>query len=260
VFALTGSAQQIIHKNVFSQKMNKDVETVVITPNLRRGETYKSVYILHGFSGNPTRTYKKDIPNLSQLAEKYQTIYIIPDGNFSSWYIDSPIDKNSQYETFLSKELIQFIDANYPTKKDREQRGILGWSMGGYGALTVGISNQDIYSLVGSVSGAIDFNRFGESYQQYRVDKVLGELKNLPKRYVVYDKIDEIIPTKQMYFISCGTEDKGVIEMNRDLHLKLTEKKVEHLYTESLGVHNAEYWSKALSDQLTLFNAYFSVN
>ncbi|WP_313383659.1 alpha/beta hydrolase-fold protein [Chishuiella sp.] len=260
MFSFIVSAQQIIHKNVFSKKMNKDVATVIITPNFEQGKTYNSVYILHGFSGNPDRTYKEDIPDLVQLAEKYQTIYIIPDGNFSSWYVDSPVDEKSQYGTFLGKELIQFIDVNYPTKKDQKYRGILGWSMGGYGALSIAISNQNVFSKVGSVSGAIDFNRFGEAYQLYKVDKVLGDLKNVPSEYFIYNKINEIIPSKQMYFISCGTEDKGVIEMNRDLHLKLTNKKIEHLYTESLGVHNAEYWSKALSDQLTLFNKYFNIN
>ncbi|WP_313374056.1 alpha/beta hydrolase-fold protein [Chishuiella sp.] len=124
MFSFIVSAQQIIHKNVFSKKMNKDVAPVIITPNFEQGKTYNSVYILHGFSGNPDRTYKEDIPDLVQLAEKYQTIYIIPDGNFSSWYVDSLIDEKSQYETFLGKELIQFIDNNYPTKKIKSTEGL----------------------------------------------------------------------------------------------------------------------------------------
>lgn len=257
LLSITVSAQQVIHQNVHSDKMNKDVKTIIVSPKLKKGKTYKTVYILHGFSASPERAYKQDVPNLEKLSEKFQTIYILPDGNYSSWYIDSPINSKSQYETFIGEELVRFIDANYPTKKEKHSRGILGWSMGGYGALSIGLAKQETFSAVGSICGALDFNQFGESYHNYQVDQVLGDFTKLPARYFMFNKIEQMKSSDQYYIVDCGTEDTEMIGMNRDFHTLLTKEKIEHLYIESPGVHNAAYWRKAIVNQLSLFNENF---
>lgn len=256
--SLSISAQKIIHKNVYSKKMNKEIETVIITPKFVNGKKYKTIYILHGYSGNPDRTYKQDIPDLVTKSQKYKTIYVLPNGNFNSWYVDSPVDKTSQYQTFIGKELVDYIDANYPTTQNRKSRGILGWSMGGYGATNIGITYQNTFSIVGSTCGALDFTRFGESFHNYQVDKVLGEFKNLSKQYLTFDKTKQMHSSNQFYIFDCGTEDAQMIAMNRDFHKLLTNEKIEHLYIESPGAHDTEYWSKALSNQLVLFENYFN--
>lgn len=257
-FSFSISAQQIIHKKVWSKKMNKDIETVIITPKLTKGASYKTIYILHGYSGTPDRTYKQDIPDLVTKSQQFNTIYVLPDGNYNSWYVDSPIDKASQYQTFIGKELVDFIDANYPTIQNRKSRGILGWSMGGYGALNIGVYYQNTFSIVGSSCGALDFNRFGENFHNYQVDTVLGEFKVLPKTYFTFDKISTMELANQFYILDCGTEDQQMIDMNRDFHTLLTNKKIEHFYTESPGGHDPKYWNKSLSNQLALFENYFN--
>jgi len=256
--SLSISAQDIIHKKVFSKKMDKEIETVIITPKLVTGKTYKTIYILHGYSGNPDRTYKEDIPDLASKAQKYNTIYVLPDGNFNSWYVDSPINKSSQYQTFIGKELIEYMDANYPTIQNRKFRGILGWSMGGYGAINIGVAYKNSFSIVGSSCGALDFNRFGENFHNYQADKVLGEFKSLPKEYFTFDKINQMALANQVYILDCGIDDNQMIGMNRDFHQLLTNKKIEHLYIESLGGHDPKYWNKSLSNQLALFENYFN--
>lgn len=257
--SLSISAQDIIHKKIFSAKMKKDIETVIITPKLKKGATYKTVYILHGYSGNPDRTYTKDIPDLVSKSEMYQTIYVLPNGNFNSWYVDSPVDKTSQYQTFIGKELVEYIDSNYPSIKNRKFRGILGWSMGGYGATNIGITYKNTFSIVGSTCGALDFNRFGENFHNYQVDKFLGEYKNLPQEYLTFNKADKMKESNQFYFFDCGTEDAQMIDMNRDFHQLLTNQKIEHFYIESRGGHDTNYWSKALSNQLALFENQFNI-
>ena len=61
----------------------------------------------------------------------------------------------------------------------------------------------------------------------------------------------------QSYILDCGTEDELMIDLNRNFHKILTDKKINHFYTESLGKHDTEYWSKALSNQLCMFQNYF---
>ncbi|MFH6995004.1 alpha/beta hydrolase [Flavobacterium sp. FlaQc-48] len=256
--SLSVSAQHIIHKKVFSKKMNKEIPTVIITPKLVDGKTYKTIYILHGYSGNPDRTYKEDIPDLVSKSQKYNTIYILPDGNFNSWYVDSPVDASSQYQTFIGKELVEYIDASYPTTQNRKFRGILGWSMGGYGALNIGVFYQNTFAVVGSSCGALDFNRFGKNFHHYQVDKVLGDFKSLPKQYFTFDKTKEMASSDQLYILDCGTDDTQMIDMNRDFHHLLSNEKIEHFYIESPGGHDPKYWNKSLSAQLALFENYFN--
>ncbi|WP_312305181.1 alpha/beta hydrolase-fold protein [Chryseobacterium sp.] len=261
VFVLTVctqlSAQKIIHQEIFSPRMNKKIKTIIITPDIQPQTTYPSVYILHGFSGNPDRTIKQDIPDLVQKAQEYKTIYVLPDGNYSSWYVDSSIVKDSQYQTFIGKELVEFIDKNYPVKAEKKFRGILGWSMGGYGATNIGVIYNKTFGIVGSSCGALDFNSFGQGYAKYMVDKVLGPLLSMNPVFLTDSKIKLMAEAGQHYIFDCGTEDVQMIGMNRNFHKKLTESKIQHLYIESLGIHDDKYWSRSLSEQLTLFDKYF---
>lgn len=251
------AAQKVVKTKIHSAKMDKNIETIIITPDMQDGINYKTVYILHGYSGNPTRTAQEDIPDLIQKAKTFQTIYVLPDGNFNSWYVDSPIDPHAQYTTFIGNELVSYIDHHYPTQQNRNARGILGWSMGGYGALHIGIAYPQTFSIVGSSCGALDFDRFGQAYLQYQVDKVLGDYKNLNDVDRIYSNEDKMKHNKQRYILDCGTEDLQMLEMNRTFHKHLTDKNIEHLYIESKGGHDTAYWSKSLSQQLALFQNYF---
>ena len=102
--------------------MKKEISTIIVAPDIKPHQQYKTVYILHGYSGNPERTLKQDIPDLQAKAKAFNTIYILPDGNYNSWYVDSPVDKKSQYKTFIGSELVQYIDGHYPTKAEKIQR------------------------------------------------------------------------------------------------------------------------------------------
>lgn len=53
-------------------------------------------------------------------------VFVLPDGNYDSWYIDSP---NLKYETFIAKELTGFIQKNYHS--DQSKTALMGWSMMG---------------------------------------------------------------------------------------------------------------------------------
>jgi len=254
---LSVDAQHIVHQQVYSTKMHKNIDAIIVTPEIQEGVRYRTVYILHGYSGNPTRTIEQDIPALSQKAAAFQTIYIIPDGNYNSWYVDSPIDTQQQYTTFIAEELVGYIDHNYPTQANKTSRGLLGWSMGGYGALHIGVAYPQIFSIVGSSCGAIDFNRFGKGYQGYQVNRVLGELKDLSPSFRIYNNVDKMAHSGQHYILDCGTEDVQMLEMNRSLHQQLTAQNIDHLYIESPGGHDTAYWSKSLANQLVLFHQYF---
>lgn len=59
------------------------------------------------------------VPELSKYADTYQTLIVCPDGGYSSWYFDSPIDTTFRYETHVATELVNFMDKNYRTIADK---------------------------------------------------------------------------------------------------------------------------------------------
>lgn len=250
-FGFTASAQKVDTLSVHSPSMKKSVNTIVVSPS--NEINLPTVYILHGYSGYPERTLQKDIPSLLELSVKYKMIFVLPDGNYDSWYIDSPIS-NSKYETFIASELAKFIDLKYETEKSK--KAIIGWSMGGHGALYLGLRHPEIFSGIGSICGAIDFIPYGK---EYGVTKILGSNQKDWENYTALSQVNKIKKTGQKILISCGINDV-FIEQNRRLHETLQNLNVEHYYIETAGMHNADYWSVAAKHQIYLMNEYFREN
>ena len=101
-----------------SRSMAKNIKTVVILPKGYSTDTkYPVLYLLHGYSGNYSNWVKHS--NVAALADQYGYMIVCPDGGYGSWYWDIKNDRNYQYETFVAKELIDYIDGHYATVQDR---------------------------------------------------------------------------------------------------------------------------------------------
>ncbi|MFC1483705.1 alpha/beta hydrolase [Candidatus Neomarinimicrobiota bacterium] len=61
------------------------------------------------------------------------------------------------YEDHLTQEIISLVDRELRTAADREQRGVLGKSSGGYGALTLGMKHPDLFAAIACHSGDMYF-------------------------------------------------------------------------------------------------------
>jgi len=80
--------------------MHKDIKCVVIRPVMVSNERIRLpvVYLLHGYSGNYSNWITK-VPDLKKYADEYKLLIVCPDGDYSSWYFDSPVDPSMRYET-----------------------------------------------------------------------------------------------------------------------------------------------------------------
>jgi len=63
-----------------------------------------------------------------------------------SWYVNSPVTGN--WEDFMVKELVPYVDANFRTLPNRDSRGISGDFMGGYGAIRFGMTHPEVFGSV----------------------------------------------------------------------------------------------------------------
>ena len=248
-----GFKQEVI--NVPSKKMNKDVPVTVITPDkYESAKALPVIYILHGFSDDNTRWTTRDV--VGGLADQYQIIFILPDGGYDSWYFDSPLCPDYQYETFVSSELISHIDSNYKTIPNRAARAITGQSMGGHGAMYVGFRHQELFGSIGSMSGAVDIRPYPGNWG---IAKRIGPKEENPEiweKNTVINLTHLLTPGGVNIIFDCGTEDI-LFDVNCALHQKLMDEKIPHDFYVRPGGHNWTYWRNAIKYQVMFFNDRF---
>ncbi|TAG12550.1 MAG: esterase family protein [Sphingobacteriia bacterium] len=241
---------------VYSKAMHKIVKAVVIKPDtvdaLLR---FPTVYLLHGFSANYA-SWSFEAPQLSQKANALQMLFVMPDGGFGSWYFDSPVDSTFKYETFVTQELVNYIDSAYPTKTNRNSRAITGLSMGGHGAFYLAMRHKGIYGVAGSICGGVDIRPFPNNWM---LSKMLGPLNDSAENWeknTVVNIAATLKPHELNLIFDCGIDDFFFF-FNRALHQVLLAKKIPHDYTERPGGHNAAYWGNSIDYHLLYFKKHF---
>lgn len=258
VFSL--NAATIDTLKVYSPSMKKEIKTCVVVPDgySNNDKALPVLYLLHGYSGNYSN-WAKGFPITSVLADQYKMIIVSPDGGFSSWYIDSPIDPTFKYETFVSKELIERIDKDYNTLKSPAGRAISGLSMGGHGGMYLAFRHQNIFGATGSMSGGVDIRPFPKNWD---IAKRLGSIEQYPENWeknTVINLLDLVENSHLAIIFDCGVDD-FFIEVNRQLHKKMVEMKIPHDYTERPGGHTGAYWDNSIRYQALFFHQFFANN
>lgn len=254
---LAFSRPQVDTIAVYSAKMKKEIKSVVVLPEkYSKKKHYPVVYLLHGYSDNYAK-WINTVPAIKALATKHQLILVCPDGGYSSWYFDSPIDSTFQYETHITRELLPYIDSHYATIPNRSARAITGLSMGGHGALYLAIRNKELFANAGSMSGGVDLL---SSTKTYDIAKRIGSFSASPdewKNRSVVNMVSSLKNKELNLIIDCGVGD-FFYEINSTLHRRLLELKIDHDYTERPGSHNWNYWTNAINYQLLFFDRNFN--
>lgn len=253
--------------DVPSKVMNKTYKAAVVVPASYAGNTsrYPVLYLLHGGGGH-FRDWLNQTPDkmlVKNLADQYNLIIVMPEGETFSWYLDNPLDKSSQFETYITKELIEKIDASYRTVASKKARAITGLSMGGHGALYLSARHPDLYAAAGSMSGAVDMQtsnwKISPDFLKNvtdRFEKLLGKDTLDNKLYYtnsVVNLADQMKRNGLPLTIDCGVDD-FLIEANRELHRRLVYNKTPHDYLERPGGHSWPYWENSLPYHVLFFS------
>jgi S-formylglutathione hydrolase FrmB len=135
-----------IEGNLERESADRDV-IVFLPPSYNRDKhrRYPVVYALHGYSiGAEQWTHEIHVPQTIQGAK--EMIVVLPDSKTAfngSMYSSS--ETTGDFEKFICHDLVAYIDAHYRTIPDRMSRGLVGHSMGGYGAARIGMKHPDVY-------------------------------------------------------------------------------------------------------------------
>lgn len=257
LFRIDVNAADVDTVSTYSKSMRKEIKAVIITPeHYSTNKRYPVVYLLHGYSGNYSDWIIK-VPEIKQWADVYNFIIVCADGNKGSWYFDSPVDTASKYETYVSTELVNWVDQHYSTIKKRSGRAITGLSMGGHGALYLASKHPNTFGAAGSMSGGVDIRPFPDNWN---IKDVLGSYADHPDNWEKNTVINMTGLLKQasLYLIiDCGVSD-FFNKVNGALHEKLLEQNIKHDFISRPGEHNWEYWNNAIAYQLLFMSRFFN--
>ncbi|HEV7347159.1 alpha/beta hydrolase family protein [Telluribacter sp.] len=273
LLSLSTMAAKVDTLNIQSQKMNRTLKAAVVLPESYQkvNKPFPVLYLLHGGSGGfrDWLTKVADKTLLHRMADQYNLIIVTPDGDPTSYYFDSPMVKESQFETFITKDLVEKIDKSYRTVKDKKGRVIAGLSMGGHGAMYLSTRHPELFAAAGSMSGVMNINtaawKVPAEFAKSRADnfvKLLGERKegeHPHPGYTMVTLVDRLKANGLPFILDIGVED-FLIDTNRDLHARLLANGVPHDYIERPGAHTWEYWENALPFQLMFFNKILKAN
>lgn len=239
-----------------SKKMGKSVPAALILPDEYKQSTkrFPVLYLLHGAGGS-----YRDWPyntKIADLADEHAMIVVCPDGGGTSWYFDSPINPGSQYETFIAKECVDYIDAHYRSKADRECRAVCGYSMGGHGALFLGIRHRDVFGMASAISGGVDIRPFPNNWGiKDRIGDIRTHRGNWDK-FTVINLAKGLKNGELAISLDCGDKD-FFLRVNRALRDQLMKDGIAHDYVERPGGHDWDYWKDAIKRQIPIIDGYF---
>lgn len=179
-------------QNKGGENPNRKV-SIYLPPNYENTkERFPVIYYLHGFMGKDSiYAQMKNILDEGIRKHKIRPFILVQADNYTlyegSFYSNSDLTGN--WDEFMAKELTSYIDQNFRTLPNRENRGIAGHSMGGYGAFKIGMLHPEIFSSIYALSPGLlaMVKEFGPNSNSFKEVQNISSIEALKKTY--YPKV-----------------------------------------------------------------------
>jgi len=216
-----------------------------ITDNAPEGK-YPTLYLLHGMSDDHT-IWQRRTSIERYVADK--GIAVVMPCCHLAWYTD--MYRGQKYWTYIAEELPAICRQFFPNMSDRrEDTWAAGLSMGGYGALKLGLNASDTFSKVVALSGGLDVDAIVKGHMLSTdtywenvfgpADQVAGSENDLFASAERLKASGKALPDVYMW---CGTED-FLYDQNVRMRDHLNKLGYNLTYTETPGDHQWKYWDE----------------
>lgn len=224
-----------------STVMKMDVKVSVIIPESRKdyrlddpNKKYPCLYILHG-SCEDNSTWLNS-SNIYLLARDLDLFVVMPSA-YNSCYVDTQYRLKMQ--EYISEELPAKMERLFPISDQREDRFIMGESMGGYGTWLTSLMHPEKYAK------AIPLSQGGYREMKHILDTGAHSIDALAKE--VNDTAEQI----PEYYLMCGTEDGLYPDVMR--WVKFLDENCPNIHVKKefwSGKHDFFFWNQAMPKAL----------
>jgi S-formylglutathione hydrolase FrmB len=195
-------------------------------------------YLLHGLSDDRSTWSHRSCVERYTLG--YPLMVVMPDGG-RGWYTNA-VDGDA-YEDDLLNDVMGLVEKDFPVQNERSGRAIGGLSMGGFGAVKLGLKYPDRFASVDSQSGALAFLRHPAESKRLSPEftRIFGKSpEDGPED--PFRLAGSVSPKKcPALRLVCGDEDP-FLPHNREFHEHLGSLKIAHDYEEPPGTHSWAFW------------------
>lgn len=213
------------------------------------------ITLLHGYTntGADWMEYSAAI----RYAADNGYILVAPNAD-NSFYLNQKY--GTPFYTAITEELPAQLASIFRIPTERENNYIAGLSMGGYGAMLIGLSHPERYAAIGSFSGALDM---GGMLQAARANPafrpmfapIFGDELELTENADLFALAKKVarLPKQQQprLFITCGDEDDDdqlILTQNQNFYSAIQNLPLEYRYTTWPGVHEWNFWDRSLAE------------
>jgi enterochelin esterase-like enzyme len=254
-FASPGNAERFYVKSAALGGRSQPVD-VYLPPGYAQNpqQRYPVLYLLHGFPGKPGAfllTVKAGVDEDVLLAkgQMQPLILVMPfgsTGQFSDKEWANGVSPDSQWETFVDRDVVHAVDARYRTIATGAARAIGGLSEGGYGAINIALHNPREFHVVESWSGyeladpvksifGDDSRRLTHNSPLLQLHRVAPELRREKTFF---------------WFYSGMAEGAHLRAQNAKFAAALTRERVGHSFSLFAGGHTWLVWRNHASEAL----------
>jgi S-formylglutathione hydrolase FrmB len=232
-----------LQMNIFSDTIGMMTGVNVIIPE--RSDVPPAVlYLLHGLSDDQGAWMRRT--SIERYVENKNLAVIMPT-TYRGFYTDMANGYN--YWTYISQELPEKMHRIFRLSDEKEKTFAAGLSMGGYGALKLGLRMPGSFSAVAGFSSVADVKQKVSASEEYL--RVFGS--EISEKDDLFSLADALPAQKApRIYMWCGTED-FLLDGNRRLssHLKKLGYNID--YSESAGGHQWERWDEQIRKAVEWF-------
>jgi enterochelin esterase-like enzyme len=265
-FAAPGISATLDCGTVESSLLGRGVSVCVALPanyGSRSTDRFPTLYFLHGLFENEQswseRGGQQVLEDLRARGQLGDFLVVLPDAG-KTFYVNS-LDGHDRYEDFFIQELVPFIDRKYRTIANPAERGLSGTSMGGYGALHLGMRHPDVFGSASAHSAALlakipnplptegRWGFYARILQGPFGSPLNSEYWEANSPLTLADHPNQFGRLK-LYF-DCGDHDRyGFEEGAQQLHEKLETKGFPHDFALRPGDHGWSYLAQYMKYSL----------
>jgi enterochelin esterase-like enzyme len=227
-------------------------------------KSYPVVYLLHGLGDDETSWL--EYGQISQYADKsvesdetVPMIFVMPEA-FRTYYVND-YQGSFLYQDMFVNELVPYIDSLFRTKSDRQHRALMGYSMGGFGALNLHLKHPDVFGSAVPLSISVRTDEqymtedasgwddqwgrlFGEPGFKGK-DRITDYYKQNSPFYILSQMPAAEIKKLNIY-IDNGDKEQTLCRSNEELHILMRSLYIPHEFRVRDGGHSFQYWCSAL--------------
>jgi len=244
----------LLDVDLFSESLEMGTSLSVVLPQSTRAQIgvppvpvpehgWPVLYLLHGLSDDHTAWLRYTA--IERHARASGLAVVMPAAG-RSFYSDEP--RGLRWWTWISEELPERVAEMFRLSQRPEDTYVAGLSMGGYGALKLGLTHPERYAGVASLSGAVDLSQL-EWRPERRdiVDNAFGG--TVPQEAMLQHLLEQVDPTTvPPLYIGCGTDEERLLPVNEQLAARATERGIEVTTDFRPGEHEWGLWDAVIPD------------